>query len=80
MTINGIPVKATQADELTDAIAVTHACPQCGGRLQLVLDGQVGVPYVQPYFTVGQSAIEYRMEDRPFVACSSCEFCAEVEQ
>lgn len=52
-------------------------CPQCGGVLELVLDGEVAVP-VHPGYHVQGSPLPYRMEQRPFAACSACEFCIEV--
>jgi hypothetical protein len=55
-------------------------CPQCGGRLRLVIDGLVGRLFVPNYYIVerGPRQFEWRMVPAPFVACSRCEFCEEV--
>ena len=53
-------------------------CPRCGGTLTLVLDGLVGSLICPPFFIEGKSKLEYRMDRKPFVACSGCEFCQEI--
>lgn len=49
-------------------------CPECGAPLEVVDDGQVGVPYM--IANGGQE--EWRLEARPFAACTGCEFCLEI--
>jgi hypothetical protein len=55
----------------------TLECPDCHGRLDLVTDGEVGVLMVDGYHR-RDVPVEYQMVDRPFLACSECEFCIEV--
>jgi hypothetical protein len=59
------------------AAAPLDACPRCGGTVTLVTDGAVGVP-VAPAFQRRSAAIPIRWLPRPFVACSTCEYCAEL--
>lgn len=59
-------------------------CPACHGSLELVTDGAVGVLKHSGYHLASKSdfhhtsKLEYVMEQRPFLACGSCEFCVEV--
>ncbi len=55
----------------------TLECPDCHGRLDLVTDGEVGVLTVEGYHR-RDAPLSYRMVARPFLACSGCEFCIEV--
>lgn len=53
-------------------------CPECGGVLNIILDGLVGRLMAPSFFTLGKSRVETVMAPAPFVACSACEFCEEV--
>lgn len=53
-------------------------CPRCRGRLQLVTDGEIEKQYATPFHVIGQP-VPTRLEPRPFVACTRCEFCEEVK-
>ena len=52
-------------------------CPTCGGTLQYVIDGLIGIEYAPAFHTVGD-ALPMRMEPRPFLACTACEYCVQV--
>lgn len=52
-------------------------CPLCGAVLELVLDGEVAKAYAPAFHVIGQP-VPYRLEPRPFLACSGCEYCEEV--
>jgi len=53
-------------------------CPLCGGTLELVTDGgMIAIPYA-PAFQVRNAPIEIRMVPRPFIACTECEYCAQI--
>lgn len=51
-------------------------CPECGGSLQPITDGFVGVQYAPGYLVRG-AEIPWRKERRPFAACTACEFCSD---
>lgn len=52
-------------------------CPSCGGVLELVTDGAVAVPFA-PAFQRRDEPIPIRLVARSFVACTACEYCAQV--
>jgi hypothetical protein len=55
-------------------------CPSCGGVLQLVRDGMVGVTMARAFHTHGQQ-LRRAWQLRPFWACAACEFCtANLEE
>jgi hypothetical protein len=49
-------------------------CPSCGGALQLVRDGMVGVTMAPAFYTYGQQ-LRYAWQLRRFWAGTACEFC-----
>jgi hypothetical protein len=60
--------------------AAQAPCPSCGGKLALVTspDGHV-IDLVWPAFVViGVTRPTERARLAPFVACTVCEYCAEV--
>jgi hypothetical protein len=60
--------------------AAQAPCPRCSGKLELVTapHGYV-VDLVWPSFIVaGVTRPSERARLAPFVACSTCEYCAEV--
>lgn len=52
-------------------------CPWCRGRLQLITDGAIAKQYAPPFHVIG-ARLPVRLELRPFLACSRCEYCVEV--
>lgn len=55
-------------------------CPECNeGTLEIVTDGEVGVPYATAFNSYRDRPIEVRMESKPFAACNACEFCLVLE-
>jgi hypothetical protein len=57
---------------------MTARCPLCGGNLQRISDGAIGRT-IAPAFHVAGRPLPIRMERRPFLACSACEFCEVIE-
>lgn len=53
-------------------------CPECGGHVEMILDGMIGERYIGGYHVVGDE-LPTRWRLAPFGACSSCEFCIEVK-
>jgi hypothetical protein len=53
-------------------------CPRCGGELERVTDGAVAVQFA-PAFHNRALPIPIRLVERPFLACTACEYC-EVER
>jgi hypothetical protein len=47
--------------------------------LQLITDGMVGRMYAPAFHVVG-ARLPMRLELRPFLACSRCEYCVEVNR
>jgi hypothetical protein len=57
---------------------MTTPCPLCGGNLQRITDGAIGRT-IAPAFHVAGRPLPIRMERRPFLACSTCEYCEVIE-
>ena len=55
-------------------------CPECGSVLELVRDGLVAVPYSpRTHYVSGVlQPIDWRLEPRPFAACTGCEWCQRI--
>lgn len=57
----------------------TLHCPHCHAPLTLVTDGQVGVLMHPGNHVVSRGPLPWTMVNRPFLACSGCEYCVEVD-
>jgi hypothetical protein len=53
-------------------------CPECGGDVEMVLDGMIGERVIPGYHYVGDE-LPTRWRLAPFGACTRCEFCIEVK-
>lgn len=70
----------TQAARMASDLAYQHGhtCPWCGGKLEIVVDGFVGVASAPACFGLGEGGRE-RMVPKAFTACSACEFATLIE-
>jgi hypothetical protein len=64
------------ARPIAHAAAPPRECPACGGRLELVMDGEIAIPFA-PAFQRRDAEIEIRLVARPFLACTACEHCEQ---
>lgn len=57
---------------------ISKLCPNCGSPLQLIEDGAIGQHWFNPERPWPH--LEFRVDARPFIACSGCEFCLELSE
>ncbi len=57
-------------------------CPECGGALDVVTDGAIGVmvPASIGGYLLPDEPERLWLRPAPFAACSSCEFCIEIQE
>lgn len=69
---------AQGAGEGDREVTTPFTCPDCGGSIELVTDGQIGEWHAPAYSVRGQSNLRIVLRLAPFAACTRCEWCQEV--